>query len=98
MLPTIALGCFWLSIVSFIFFAVGLLVGLFRRLPDGQPRGLAGGRQQGAEEGWAKLAEALAKLVDSLNKLGPTTLAIIALTIFVEILFSYRCEVVAMPS
>jgi hypothetical protein len=81
MLPTIALGCFWLSVVSFILFAICVLVGLIRR-PGTAAGGLAGGRQEGAEEGWAKLAEALAKLVDSLNKSGLTTLSIIASFVF----------------
>jgi hypothetical protein len=81
MLPTIAFGCFWLSVVSCILFAISVLIGVFRR-PGTAGGGLAGGRQEGAEEGWAKLAEAVAKLVDSLNKSGPTTLSIISSFVF----------------
>jgi hypothetical protein len=74
MLHNIAWVCLILSILSFLLFAYGIL---FPRTPAAA-RGLAAGRQEGAEEGWAKLAEALAKLVDSVNKSGPMALTFLA--------------------
>jgi hypothetical protein len=78
MAQNIAWWCLILSIASFVLFAIGVLAGFFSRRTAIGAGGLAGARQEGAEEGWAKLAEALAKLVDSLNKSGPTTLTILA--------------------
>jgi hypothetical protein len=76
MLYMISIGSFILSILSFILLAIIILLPLLQ--PHARTaEGIALAQQQ-AVEGWAKLAEALSKLIDSLNKSSPTVITFLS--------------------
>ena len=75
---------FWvslvLSVLSFLLFALTII-----RRPSAGDFGDA--QAQGAVEGWAKFAEAIAKVIDSLSKAGPSALTLIGSITFMIISF-----------
>ncbi len=81
MLYYISLVALVISAVSFILFVYFLLRG---PAPP-PPAGLDAGVQHGAPGEFAKLAEALAKLVQSLQKAGPATLCLFSSLFFIVV-------------
>lgn len=71
-----------ISVASFLLFAISVL--LPRRLAAGN---FGAARAQADLEGWAKLAEAISKVIDSLSKAGPSTLTLTSSIVFMIISF-----------
>ena len=67
-----------LSVLSFLLFAINVL------FPP--PRDAASAKAANVE-GWARLAEAIAKVIDSLNKAGPAVLTLVSAIVFMIIAF-----------
>jgi len=78
----------WISGVSLVISSLSfLLFGmtiLFPRTPRSET--VAEARTANVE-GWAKLAEAIAKVIDSLSKAGPSVLALTSAIVFMVISF-----------
>jgi hypothetical protein len=71
------------SVLAFLLFAVCIIA----RLRGVRAAGFGDAREQGEAEGWAKLAEAVAKVIDSLNHAGPAVLTLTASVVFMIISF-----------
>lgn len=69
-----------LSILSFVLFGISVL---FPRTPGAGNFGDAA--PQGDLAGWAKIGEAIAKVIDSLSKAGPSTLTLVSSLAFMII-------------
>jgi hypothetical protein len=82
MLLWVASASLVISILSFLLFAISIL----------SPRASATGsfgqaKVQADVEGWAKLAESIAKIIDSLSKAGPSTLSLSSSIVFMVLSF-----------
>lgn len=74
---------FWISLVCLVIAALSFLAFLFFLFGTrAKAPPLNELREQSEMEGLAKVGEALAKLVDSLNKAGPATLTLTASMVF----------------
>ena len=78
----------WISVTSLVFSVLAFVLFvacIIARLRGGTATGFGDARPQGEVEGWAKLAEAVAKIIDSLNKAGPAVLTLTASVVFMII-------------
>ena len=71
-----------LSVLSFVLFGMSVMFPKTR-----EPGTLASANAQANVEGWAKLAEAIAKIIDSMSKAGPSTLTLTSSIVFMIISF-----------
>jgi hypothetical protein len=71
------------SVLAFLLFAVCIIA----RLLGVRAAGFGDAAAQGDAEGWAKLAEAVAKVIDSLNRAGPAVLTLTASLVFMIMSF-----------
>jgi hypothetical protein len=83
MLWWISITSLVISVLAFVLFAVCIIA----RLRGVQAAGFGDAKAQGDVEGWAKLAEAMAKVIDSLNRAGPAVLALTASIVFMIMSF-----------
>jgi hypothetical protein len=71
-----------LSVLSFLLFAITIL-----RARPATTGSFGDAKEHGALEGWAKVGEAAAKVIDSLSKAGPSALTLTSSIVFMIISF-----------
>jgi hypothetical protein len=78
---------YWISLISLVISAISFLlfVVFILRPPKKGETSFGEARQQGEVEGLAKIAEAIAKLVDSFGKAGPLALCLTSSIVFMVI-------------
>ena len=78
----------WVSLVSLVIsFSSFLLFGVTLLFPRTPRSGTVAEARTANVEGWAKLAEAIAKVIDSLSKAGPSVLTLTSAIVFMVISF-----------
>jgi hypothetical protein len=78
----VSLASLVLSVLSFLLFGMSVMSPKTR-----EPGAVAAPNVQIDVEGWAKIAEAVAKIIESMSKAGPSTLTLASSIVFMVISF-----------